>query len=66
MRKDVDEHQRVLVIANVTGRTKKVDTTQHSLPIEVNRAYIDVLTGETLFTDGHAELEPFQVAWILF
>jgi len=66
MRKDVDEHQRVLVIANVTGRTKKVDTTQHSLPIEVNKNYEDVLTGETFFRDGVAELEPFQVVWIRF
>ena len=66
MRKNVDESQRVLVIANVTGKTKEINSTHHSLPIEVNRNYEDVLSRKIIFKEGVAELEPFQVIWIRF
>lgn len=66
MRKDISERQRVLVIANVTGKVKEIDTSSLSLPIDVKRDYVDVLSGETIFHDGLAKLDPFQVAWVRF
>ena len=66
MRKDIHESQRVLVIANVTGKIKEIDTNTLSLPIDVKRDYEDVLSGEIFFRDGIAKLEPFQVAWVRF
>jgi len=66
MRKDIHERQRVLVIANVTGREKEIDTSQLSLPIDVKRDYKDALSGKILFYEGKATLQPFQVAWVQF
>lgn len=66
MRKDISESQRVLVIANVTGKIKEIDTKNLSLPIDVKKDYEDVLSGETIFRDGLATLNPFQVVWVRF
>lgn len=66
MRKDVSENQRVLVIANVTGKIKEIDSNNLSLPIDVKKDYKDVLSGETFFRDGIASLKPFQVVWVRF
>lgn len=64
MRWDPDKTERILVIGNLTNQKRKVDLTTADLPIQENKNYSDIITGEEIVESGIAYLGAFQVIWI--
>jgi len=64
LRWDPDKTEQVLVVANLTNKVKEVVFTDSSVPIKEGSEYSDILSGEKVFTNGKAGLEPFQVIWV--
>lgn len=64
LRWDLDKTEQVLVLANVTGKVKKVDFRANSIPLETGKEYTDILSGKKLIANGKAQLQPFEVIWI--
>jgi len=64
LRWDPDKTEQVLVVANLTNKVKEVDFSDSRVPIKEGSEYSDILSGEKVFTNGKAGLEPFQVIWV--
>ncbi|MEX2462924.1 MAG: sugar phosphorylase [Balneolaceae bacterium] len=64
LRKDPKNEERVLVLANLTGKIKVVDTVDYSIPIDVHKEYADLLSGRSCIVNGKGKLEPYQVIWV--
>lgn len=61
---DPDKTEKILVIANVTGRMKKIDLRRYSLPIKKDAVYADILSEKDCVTNAQMQLNPYEVVWI--
>jgi sucrose phosphorylase len=64
VRWDPDQTEKVLVLANLTNETKSVDLSGHSLPIQTDAEYNDIISEKQCISNGVAELTPFKVVWV--
>lgn len=64
LRWDPDETEKILVIANVTGKEKSIDLNGDSLPIKKDTVYSDIISGHTCISGGTCKLPPYKVVWI--
>jgi len=62
---DPDEQERVAVIANVTENEKVVDLNEHTLDLDKNKKYKDILSDQVCVSEGTLSLKPYQVVWIV-
>lgn len=61
---DPDETEHVLVIANVTGKTKVLEMNDFDLPLSPSNSYSDILSGKEILSSGKMTLSAYQVVWI--
>ena len=64
LRWDPEKTEKVLVLANVTGKTRSIDLKEYSLPIHEETDYSDILTGQKYVKNGEVELPSYKVVWI--
>lgn len=64
LRKARKGSDRVLVIANFSGKRREFDSREFSLPLKLGKTYIDQLTSEVVLDDGRGSLAPWQVWWL--
>lgn len=64
LRKSRKGSDRVLVIANFSGKRREFDSREFSLPLKLDRTYIDQLTSEVVLDEGRGSLAPWQVWWL--
>ena len=64
IRWDPAETEKILVLANVTNKEKRVNLNDFELPIKAQGTYNDIISGSEAVADGIAELKPFQVLWL--
>jgi len=64
-RRDPEDTERVLVLANLKSKTKIVDLSDSGLPVDKQSASDDILTGKTCIKKSELVLEPYQVAWVV-
>ncbi|MEX2455972.1 MAG: sugar phosphorylase [Balneolaceae bacterium] len=60
-----DETEKVLVLANVTGKKLTVDAEFNDLPLDSSTKYSDILSDKVCVTNGVVSLAPYQVVWIM-
>lgn len=63
-RKSREGHDKVLVIANFSGEEREFDSRNFSLPLRLDRSYVDLLSEEEVLTNGRGRLLPWQVWWL--
>ncbi|MEX0660893.1 MAG: sugar phosphorylase [Balneolaceae bacterium] len=61
----IDETEKVLVLANVTGKKLTVDAEFNDLPLDSSTKYSDILSDKVCVTNGVVSLAPYQVVWIM-
>lgn len=61
----IDETEKILVMANVTGKKLSVDAEFNDLPLDSSTKYSDILSGKVCVVDGVISLAPYQVVWIM-
>jgi glycosidase len=61
---DPDNHEHVLVIANVTNKEKEVKLSDHELPLKPSKSYSDILSGKEILVNGEMVLSAYRVVWI--
>jgi len=61
---DPDETEHVLVIANVTSKTKEIELTDYDLPLKSSNPSSDILSGKEILSSGKMTLSAYQVVWI--
>jgi glycosidase len=64
-RHDPDGQERIAVVANVTENEKQIDISEHTLGLDKNRKYEDILSEKICLADGILTLKPYQVVWIV-
>lgn len=66
LRWDPDKTERIIMIANVTSKVKKVMFSDESFPFKNGngKEYADIISGKTFIDQGQAELQPFEVIWV--
>ena len=65
LRRDPVKSEFVLVLANLTGKSKTFDLGDQGLPLEKSKTYTDLLSEEEFLREGRGELGAFQAAWIV-
>lgn len=63
-RKSREGHDKVLVIANFSGEEREFDSRNFSLPLRLDRSYVDLLSEEEVLANGRGRLLPWQVWWL--
>ncbi len=61
----IDGTERILVMANVTGKKLNQETEFNDLPIDRSVKYNDIITGKECVINGIVTLNPYQVVWIM-
>jgi sucrose phosphorylase len=61
---DPDKTEKILVIGNLTNESVKIDLKKTDLPVQENKSYSDIISGEEIVKAGTAELNPYQVIWV--
>lgn len=65
LRRDPVKSEFVLVLANLTGKSKTFDLGDQGLPLEKSKTYTDLLSEEEFLREGRGELGAFQATWIV-
>lgn len=65
VRTAVDETEKVLVLANFTGRKLTIESEFNDLPLDSNSKYSDIISEEECVVNGVVSLNPYQVVWIM-
>lgn len=63
-RTDPDEKESILVLCNITSRSRQLNTEPADLPIDPGQSYQDEITGEKRIENGTVMLHPFDAIWI--
>lgn len=64
LRWDPDQTEKVLVIANLTRRSKEVDLSEAVPELSASTSYSDIISGRNCISGERCELDPFQVIWV--
>ncbi|MEX0721835.1 MAG: sugar phosphorylase [Balneolaceae bacterium] len=61
---NLDDTERILVIANVTSQTVEQPISSPKIPLSEDTEYFDILIGGKCVIDGEITLKPYCVVWI--